>query len=106
MNNQPMTPPIDDAAMENKLIALAMRQAQKQLEEGTASSQVITHFLRLASNRAQVELEQLKLQNQLYEEKIASEQSGQLLTEKVAEVLEAIKSYSYIPPGDRDVDIF
>jgi len=101
-----MTPPLTDESMENKLISLALRQAQKQLEEGSASSQIITHFLRLASTRAQIELEKLELENKLLQEKILSEQSGQEIRDKVGEVLEALRSYTYLPPGGDDADIF
>lgn len=102
MAKTPMTPPIDDQAMESKMISLALKQAQKQLEQGTASSQIVTHFLRLGSTRAQIELEELQLKNRLLEEKIVAEQSGQRLNEMFQEVLEALRSYSYVPPGGSD----
>lgn len=105
MEELTMTPPLNDEAHENKLISLAMKQAQKQLEDGTASSQIITHFLRLGSVRAQVELEKLELENRLIEEKIQAERSGQQLNEMFAEVLAALKSYTY-SPGDIDADLY
>lgn len=46
-------------AREQQLIALAVDLAEKQLIEGTASSQVISHFLKLGSIRAQIEKELL-----------------------------------------------
>lgn len=102
-----MTPPLSDEASESKMIALAFKQAQKQLENGTASSQIVTHFLKLASRYAEIEYEQKRLQNLLLEEKIASEQQGQKTSEMLQEVLSAIKSYSYSPPGDiHDFEIF
>lgn len=107
MTKQPMTPPLTDEAMESKMIALALKQAQKQLENGTASSQIVTHFLRLGSTRAQIELEELQLKNQLLEEKIVAEQSGHRISEMVQEVLSALRSYSYVPPGgDHGPDLF
>jgi hypothetical protein len=106
MSDQTMPPPIDDEAMENKLIALALRQAQTQLEEGTASSQVLTHFLRLASTRAQVELEKIELETRLLEEKILAEKSGQQMAELIEDVYAALRSYSYRPPGADDVDVY
>lgn len=107
MAKQPMTPPVNDEAMEAKMIALAIQQAQKQLEKQTASSQIVTHFLRLGSQRAQIELEELQLKNRLLEEKIAAEQSGQKVNEMFQEVLAALKSYTYVPPGpDYESDIF
>jgi len=102
---KPMTPPLNDTSQENKLVALALKQAQGQLEAGTASSQIITHFLRLGSLRAQVEVEKLELENRLLEEKIQAEQAGQRITEMVGEVLEALKNYSYAPPGGSHADI-
>lgn len=105
MTKHEMTPPINDEAQETKLVALALNQAQKYLEEGTASSQIVTHFLRLGSIRAQVELEKLELENRLLEEKILAERSGQELNEMFAEVLIALKSYSY-SPGAPDADVY
>lgn len=105
MKDKPMTPPLDDEAQETKLVALALKQAQKQLEEGTASSQIVTHFLRLGSIKAQVELEKLQLENRLIEEKILAERSGQQLNEMFGEVLAALKSYTYVP-GEPDVDVY
>jgi hypothetical protein len=104
MTKKNMTPPITDEGQETKLVALALNQAQKYLEEGTASSQIVTHFLRLGSLKAQVELEKLELENRLLEEKILAERSGQQLNEMFGEVLAALKSYSYTP-GDPNVDL-
>lgn len=106
MSDQSTVPPLNDESLEIKMVSLALKQAQKQLEEGTASSQIITHFLRLGSLRAQAELEQLQLQNRLLEEKIQSEKIGQKILEMVDDVKRALKSYAYVPPGADDVDIF
>ena len=38
-------------ARENQLIALAVDLAEQQLRDGTASSQVISHFLKMASTK-------------------------------------------------------
>lgn len=106
MEQPVMTPPLNDESQENKLVALAFMQAQSQLEVQTASSQVVTHFLKLGSRKAKIELENLKLQNKLLEEKILAERSGQELNSMLGEVLAALKSYSYRPPGESDVNIF
>ena len=106
MSKRKVTPPLDDEGMENKLISLAMRQAEQQLTDKTASSQVMTHFLRLGSARARIEEEQLKLQNLLLEEKIRSEQSGQQIEAMFEELKEALQGYTYTPPGEDDVDIY
>ena len=97
-----ITPPSTDEAAETKLIALAFAQAQKELESQTASSQVVSHFLKLGSQRAQVELAKLELENKLLEEKIQAERSGQQINEMFAEVMTALKSYTVSPPGVDD----
>lgn len=43
---------------EKDMIIMAMNLAKKQMEEGTASSQIISHYLKLGSTR---ELEERKL---------------------------------------------
>lgn len=106
MDKQTITPPINDEELESKMVSLAIGQARKQLKAGTASSQIVTHFLRLASQRAQVELVKLQLENNLLEEKIQSERQGQQLNDMVQDVLEALQSYSYVPPGAaHDIDL-
>lgn len=102
MAKQQLTPPLNDEAIENKMIDLALRQAESQLKNGTASSQIVTHFLRLATTRAKIELEQLELQNKLLEEKIASERAGQELQEQIGQVIDVLKQYS--PPPVQDYD--
>lgn len=106
MTQSRMTPPLDDQGMEDKLISLAMQEAQRQMESGTASAQVITHFLKLGSKRAEVELEKIRRESDLIKEKIESEQSGQKMAEMIEDVLDALRSYSYRPPGANDADVY
>ena len=106
MIDQPMTPASNEEAEESKLVSLAFRQAERQLQDGTASSQVVTHFLKLGSRRAKVELTKLELEGRLIEEKIAAEKSGQHINELFTEVIEALKRYTYTPPGDPNADTF
>ena len=44
-------PALTPEARENQLISLATDLAEKQLREGTASSQIIAHYLKLGSTR-------------------------------------------------------
>ena len=62
-------PALSPEARENQMISLAVDLADKQLIEGTASSQVITHFLKLGSTKAQIEKELLAKQVDLAEAK-------------------------------------
>ena len=46
------SPPVmTPEARENQLISLAIDLAEQQLRNGTASSQVITHYLKLGSSK-------------------------------------------------------
>lgn len=58
-------PPMTPEARENMMIDLAIDQAEKQLIEGTASSQVIVHYLKLASTNKRLELEKMKAEIEL-----------------------------------------
>ena len=60
-----MRPAITPEARENQMIALAVDLAEKQLIEGTASSQVITHYLKLATTKEKIEREILEKQKEL-----------------------------------------
>ena len=62
-SNKKLRPALTPEARENQLISLAMDQAEQQLMDGTASSQVITHFLKLATSKTALEKEKLKKEN-------------------------------------------
>jgi hypothetical protein len=95
-----MRPALTPEARENQLISLAVDLAEKQLQEGTASSQVITHYLKLGSTRERLEKERLKKENKLLDAKTKSYQSVEELKEIYADALKAMKSYS----GNGDPD--
>ena len=62
MGRPPATSP---EARENQLINMAVDLAEQQLRDGTASSQVITHFLKLGTMKEQLEREKLMKENEL-----------------------------------------
>jgi len=79
---------------ENQLISLAIDLAETQLEEGTASSQVITHFLKLGSTREDLEKEKLKQENELLKAKAESLTGAKALEKLYQDALEAMRSYN------------
>lgn len=81
-------------ARENQLIARAIDLAEKQLMEGTASSQVITHFLKLGSTKAQIEKRLLEKQCDLAAAKADSLKSQEHIEELCQKAVSAMKSYS------------
>lgn len=91
-------PALSPEARENQLISLAVNLAEQQLRDGTASSQVITHYLKLATARERIEREILERQKSLIEAKTESIQSSKESSKKLEELytnaLEAMRSYS------------
>lgn len=79
---------------EDQVVSLAYDLAEKQLQEGTASSQVITHFLKMGTKREALEQQRLTNENKLIEEKVASLASARRVEELYSEALEAMRSYS------------
>lgn len=79
---------------ENRMINYAMDLAEKQLKEGTASSQVITHFLKAASSKERLEREKLEMENDLIKARIEVLQSQQRIEELYSQALNAMRIYS------------
>ncbi len=82
-------------ARENQLIALAVDLAEKQMREGTASAQVITHYLKLGSTKERLEKDILEKQKKLIEAKTESLQSAKRIEELYANALDAMRLYKY-----------
>lgn len=85
---------------ELQLISLAMDSAEKQLREGTASSQVITHFLKLGCSKAELEKEKLRYETKKMEAQIAQIQSIDENRKIAEEAIKAMRRYQGI--GDVD----
>lgn len=89
-----MRPALTPEARENQLISLAVDLAEQQLRDGTASSQVITHYLKLGSTKERIEKEILEKQKMLIEAKTQSLQSAQRIEELYTKALSAMRNYS------------
>lgn len=79
---------------ENQLISLAIGLAEKQLREGTASSQVITHFLKLGSTNNTMQKQILKEQVGLITAKTEALKSTKVVEELYNNAIAAMKKYS------------
>ncbi len=99
-SNSGIRPALNPESRENQMISLAVDLAEKQLLEGTASSQVITHYLKLGSTKAELEKEKLRQENELLRAKTESLQSMQRIEELYSNALEAMKNYG----GDGGTD--
>lgn len=87
-------PAITVEAREEQLIALATNLAEKQLMEGTASSQVITHYLKLGSSKERLEKQLLAEQVKATEAKTEALKSAKRVEELYAGALKAMREYS------------
>lgn len=79
---------------ENQLVSLAVDLAEKQLEEGSASAQVITHYLKLGSTREKLEQERIAKENELLQARVESMASVKRIEEMYEEALNAMRSYA------------
>jgi len=93
-SSRKIRPALTPEARENQLISLAVDLAEKQLRDGTASSQVITHYLKLGSTKEKIEKEILEKQKELIEAKTQSLQSAKRIEELYENALDAMRRYS------------
>ena len=78
---------------ENELMVLATDLAEKQLRDGTASAQVMTHYLKMATVREEIEREKLRSENKLLEARVESLASFSNGAELTRQAIEAFTSY-------------
>lgn len=93
-------------ARENQLVSAAIDLAEKQLHEGTASAQVITHYLKLGSSREHLEQERLRHENELLQVKKEAIASGQRVEELYKTALDAMRSYAGHESLDSDEEYY
>lgn len=86
--------PLDQDAREAYMVNLAYNLAEQQLIDGTATSQVITHFLKLGTMREEMEIENLKKQNELLIAKVEPLKSAKRIETLYEEALNAMRDYS------------
>lgn len=78
---------------ENQAIDLAYEVAEQQMLSGNASAQVITHFLKLGTERERLEREKLGYEAELAKAKIEQLSSQVHAEELFAKAIEAFKGY-------------
>ena len=100
-------PATTPAGREEQLIALAVDVAEARLIDGTASNQLVCHFLALGSTKAQLEKKRLEGENDLLRAKVESLKSAGRVEELYANALEAMRSYSgSIKRPDDDEELY
>jgi len=105
--SKPKTPKArSPEAREKQLINMAMDLAQTQMEEGTATAQVITHFLKLGTEAEKLAREKLEAENNLLKARVEALASQQKVEELYAEALSAMRKYSGSEEDDPFKDEF
>ncbi len=87
-------PPLSPEAQESQMVAMAMELAADKIRDGTASSQIIVHYLKLGSERSRLEREKLARETELLRAKSESIQSAKHIEEMYSNALKAMREYS------------
>lgn len=93
MAKRKQTPARTPEARENQLINLAVDETERRLRNGTVSSQILTVLLKLATTRAQLELEKLRSDIALQRAKEQEIEDKASNSDLYANALAAFKSY-------------
>lgn len=87
-------PALTPEARENQMISLAMDLVEQRLLNGTASSQETTHFLKLGTQKEQLEREKLAKENELLKAKTEAIKSSERIEELYSNAIKAMREYN------------
>lgn len=100
-SERPQRPPSPTfEGRENQLVELAVKEAERQMREGVASAQVLSHYLKLGSTREKLEQDRLRSENELLKARVEALQQQGRLEELTANALKAFRSYSGQDPEE------
>jgi hypothetical protein len=95
-------PATTDEGRESQLVSLAIDLAEKQLSDGSATAQVITHYLKVGSTREKLEQERLHRENLLLDSKVEMMASAKRVEELYESALRAMRDYAGQLPEEDD----
>lgn len=93
MAKRKQTPARTPEGRENQLVNYAMDEIERRLLNGTASSQILTALLKLATTKAQLELEKLRSDIALQRAKEQEIEDKASNSDLYAQALAAFRSY-------------
>lgn len=96
-NGRPRMTATTPEGREAQMVAAAERLAAQQMADGTASAQVITHYLKLGSTRERLEQARLEGELRLQEAKIQAMASNERLETMYMNAMRAMRGYSGEP---------
>lgn len=97
-----MRPSTTEEGREKQLVSLAIDLAEKQLRDGTASSQVISHYLKVGSTKEKKDMQLLDAQIQLANAKAESLKSIEKIEELYTKAMSKMGIYSGKRVDDED----
>lgn len=101
----PLRPPATTPqARENQLIGYAVDLVERQLLDGTASSQVLSHFLKLATVKEQLERQKLENETLLLKARVNSISAEGDMSKLLDDALNAFKGYQPTPSEEVELD--
>ena len=96
-----MAPATTPEGSEQQMVSLAFDLAQAQLEDGTASAQVITHFLKFGSSQNALEKEKLRKENLLMQARVDQISAASQNSELYMEAINMMKIYTGEDPEEQ-----
>jgi hypothetical protein len=79
---------------EQQLVGLAVELAERQLRDGTASAQVISHYLKMGSSREELEQEKIRHDIEMQQARIEHMESQSRMEELYSEAINAMRIYA------------
>lgn len=100
----PINLSLDPEVRQNQMIALAESAAARQLADGTASSAVLCHYLKLGTTKYQLELETAKHNNELLKAKTKSIEEASSDKQVYLDAINAMRIYTGQATKDDDYE--
>lgn len=95
-------PALTPEAKESRIVAKAMDMAEEMIDNRTASSQILVHFLKLGTVRAELELEELRHKNALSKAKTDEIEGRKEHKQLYEKVLKHMRMYTGMDDDDED----
>lgn len=90
----PMAPSPSVEGRINQIVALAFDEAERRILDGTASSQLLTEFIKMGTPKAQIENANLAKQSTLLDAKTENIKQTSNQAQMYKEAMDAFKKYS------------
>lgn len=79
---------------EAQLVSIAMDVAEEQMLNGSASAQIINHFLKMGSTREELEQQKVKMELELLDARIEGTRSAKRVEELYEQAIHAMRTYA------------